>query len=170
ERDPAREWPDLTPLSDLVVKGATGFKAFQGRINGKPDTTGSEAQISPQATGYQDHATDRPAAMIYIDQSLSNWGDPPLARQITIVQANRQQGSYSVGFDPANDEQAIVMEIDDNWTHPNTPVVEIWYDSQSAGPIASIWYDLNGPDGGAGTVDSNWQEFVAICSEDRKSV
>lgn len=169
ERDPRRDYADLESFSQLTVVDPGGQVAWQGRLDALPDTSGDEAQVQPQASGYQAHLQDDDsAAMIYVDQDIGNWTDPPLARQIALVQNNLQQGSYSSGWDSANNPPvpALVQEIDDSWASPWTPVVETWYDSGCAQPIASIYYDFSTQGYSSGSLSlSNWGAEVWVTND-----
>lgn len=165
ERDPRRDYPDLEPLADIQVRSPGGTVAWQGRLEADPDTSGSQAQKQPSASGYQSHLMDQPAAMIYVDGVLSNWGDPPLAEQINLVQQSLQQGSINTGWDGKTDLPNLVEEIDDTWAPTWHPTVEAWYDSVDAGPISAIYYSLNTHGLTAGSPKANWVARVAITDD-----
>lgn len=164
QRDPKLTYPDIEELADVTVRGLGGGQiAWQGRLEQLPDTGGAQAQLSPQCVGYQSELDDdSSAAMIYVDQSLTAWQGPPLARQISLAGGSYQLASNSVAADPANNQPVIVMEIDDSWVSPYQPLAEIWYDAGVAGPIAQIYYDIDFNNGG----DPKWLEALFLSADD----
>lgn len=83
QRNRQLPWPDEQEFSMLTVLGLGGRSvAWQGRLEQFPDVQGFQAQVNPQASGWQAHLDDDDsAAMIFIDSTLSNWQGPSVQRQ-----------------------------------------------------------------------------------------
>lgn len=142
QRDPAQPFPDLQELSTVQFKGAGGVIAGEYRLESAPATSGDSMQIQPGLVGWQSHLDDDASAqMVYIDQSLRNWSDPPLARQQVLAVVGATQGSQAAASDASGDP-AIVLSFDGAWGTGVIPIAEAWYDIGSAATIATVYYDL----------------------------
>lgn len=138
-RDPKRSYFDVEELADIKVYGPGGQIAWEGQLQQLPDQGGSSSALNPAGVGYQDLLNDDSgAAMIYIDQDLSNWTDPSLARQQALTTANYQIGSVSTATDPETGLPALVLEVDGPW--PALVVAEARYDAGLAGTVKKIYY------------------------------
>jgi hypothetical protein len=166
QRDPRHTYPDLEELSTITVSGLGGAQiAWQGRLEQLPDTGGSQAQVSPAGSGYQNALQDNnSAAMIYVDQSLGSWQGPSLGRQVYLVGESRQFGTETVGNDPAGNP-AIILEIDDSWVSPFLPIAEAWYNAGTAGTIGAVYYNYS-PGAQISTSDTNWGMGVFLSPDD----
>ena len=80
-------WPDEQEFANLTVLGLGGRTvAWQGRLEQLPDQQGFQAQVNPQASGWQAHLDDDDSASeVFIDQQLTNWRRPSLNRQIWLL-------------------------------------------------------------------------------------
>lgn len=162
-RDPRRDWPDTEELSDVKVRDPGGEIAWEGRLEKLPDTGGSQSQLNPQAVGYQSALDDdSSAAVIYVDQGLSNWQGPSLNRQKNLLAGNFQPNGPSTVVDPADNLPSLALEIDGAWASPNLPICEAWYDAGAAGLISVVFavfdFNQNG--------DGNWRDVMSFSGDD----
>lgn len=167
ERNPRVAWPDLQEYSNIQIRGLGGSAiAWEGRLEEYPSTGGSEANFQPQMYGWQSHLQDNSsAAMVYVEQGLGAFQDPPLDRQIWITTNNFQLGSESVGDNST--APALVLEFDDSWVSPIKPIAEAWFDSSDMGPVAKVWYSMTpGPNIASDLGDANWIMRVILAATD----
>jgi hypothetical protein len=127
---------DIPELSEITILGTGGQVAWQGRIEKLPDTGGYEASLSPEAFGYQSALEDNNSAReIFIDQELSSWEGPTLARKIARLEAGETLTAASVGVAPASLNPALTTAT----TGPLTghQAAEGWYDAKGI-PIGKL--------------------------------
>lgn len=140
QRQPRRAWWDLEELSRITVGGAGGQIAWQGRLEQLPDTGGSQSQISPAGSGYQNALQDdNSAAMIYVDQSLGSWQGPDTNRQIADLNHGYSPTGGNVATD-ASGNPALALTGTGSWAEGALPSVEMWYDSGPTGGISELFY------------------------------
>ena len=87
--------------------------------------------------GWISHMRDRRFDEIFVDRDLSRWQGQSRARQIAATSGN-VFGDWRLADDVTNELAAIVTEIPDVWTSPNTPLVEVMYDAGPDNTIESI--------------------------------
>jgi hypothetical protein len=165
ERDPRLNYPDLAPLSTITVYGVGGDVAWQGRLEKIPDVAGSQAQVTPEAVGWQAHLEDdNTAREIYIDQELSKWEGPTIKRQIALVEQGWKVEPIGVGADPETGRPSIITSFTGPWTSPGRPASEAWYDAHGI-PLGSVWLkwsrnpNINGS-------DTNWNWDIRFSTTD----
>lgn len=140
ERNPFVDYDDLTEFSTLTFEGVGGQAAGEYRLEQSPRTSGNQMAITPQAVGWQAHLQDdNAAAMIFIDQSLSSWQGPSVARQVYMLGSNWSPDGPSTATG-ASGLPALSFVITGPWDATATPSVEAWYDSGTAAPIAKLYY------------------------------
>lgn len=159
-RDPRRPYADVNRLADLKAVGAGELVAWEGEVQDLPDQGGASSALNPSAQGYMGLLDeDTSAAIIYVDQGLTGWAGPPLNRQKDIVVANGSLGSQSTGTN--DNEPAEILEVDDSWVSPFTPVTEAWYDAGVAGLIGKLYYNMTTLALGPG-----WSVAAALSGDD----
>lgn len=150
QRDPRLTYPDLQPLSTVVVEGPGGDIRWEGRLEKLPDVGGDQAQVTVEAFGWQAHLEDdKSTREIYIDQELSKWEGATIKRQIALVEQGYQLSGMSVGADPVTNLPAVVTSFTGGWSS-SWPVSETWYDAKGIpiGVLFVSWREtnLNGAD------------------------
>src|SRR6185437_3761142 len=136
ERDPRLNYPDLAELSTITVQGAGGDIAWQGRLEKTPDTGGFQAQVSPEAVGWQAHLEDDNSAReIYVDRELSRWEDMSLTRKIEMTEARALFSPSTVGG-----TGAVETGLTGSWTTASA-LCDAWYDARgiSIGEVYAWW-------------------------------
>jgi hypothetical protein len=164
ERDPRLSYPDLAELSTITVLGAGGDVAWQGRLEKIPDSGGFQAQVSPEAVGWQAHLEDDNSAReIYIDRELSRWTGAPVPRKITLLNNGWDEEDASVSVS-AEGLPALVTQLTGSWARSHAS--EAWYDAKGI-QIAMLRYawelQSEGKIGDDVTTDPNlaWSIYLA---------
>lgn len=164
-RNPRQSYPDMVELSTVTVRGIGGLVAFEGRLEEQPSNYDPTAiGISPQINGWQAHLQDNnSAAMIYVDQDLTQWQDPSLQRQLNAASTSQfLNGDASVASNPSG-SPAIVESLEGAWA-TGTSQQESWY-LASPLEIAKLWYSFAaGPT--VNTSDANWIWQAVLSSDD----
>lgn len=155
QRDRRLFYSDEKEFATITALGLGGRTvAWQGRLEQFPDVAGFQAQVNPQASGFQSHLDDDDSAQVLVvDQTFGAWGSPSLTRQISLTTGDFQLADSQVAADPTSNTPALVQSITDSWVSPNTPVAEAWYDAGPGGLIAKVYYSLSDPLQGAGFGD-----------------
>lgn len=171
-RDVRRQFADLDPLATVQIRGAGG-RAIAGefRLEQIPNQSGFDSRMSPQLVGWQTHLDDDESAVfVGIDQDLSQWIDPPLSRQIDMLQHAGtsgdpilQQGAVSLAPDSSGDN-TLVTEYDDTWAAGYEPIVEQWYDSN--GLVAKIYYHIAFDSAVDGVAHPNWEARLLVSADE----
>lgn len=100
------DWPDLELFNNVRCYGAGQRTAFQGRMQQFPRSHGDQYQISPSAVGLSAHLRDDPSFVeVYVDRSISSWGDIPLSRKNALATANVSFGDFSFAAQGATNQQ-----------------------------------------------------------------
>ena len=141
ERDPRISYPDLVMGSTFVVRGAGGAVAWEGRLEKLPDTGGFEAQVNPEAVGWQAHLEDDQSAReIYVDVELSRWQGASVQRRINYLLGSDDEEDGSLGVGPAEGGSslpAVVTRLTGKWAR--TRGSEAWYDAKGI-PLGLLKY------------------------------
>lgn len=154
-------WPDEQEFSNLTVLGLGGRTvAWQGRLEQFPDVQGFQAQVNPQASGWQAHLDDDDsAAMVFVDQDLTKWQGPSTQRQINLTSLLTGSTSVSPG---GSSLPALSQSLTLPW--PAGATTEGWYDAGPSNLIGEIYYNFS-----SGTIinpaDTNWEWFVNVASD-----
>lgn len=161
-RDRRMPWPDEQEFAMVTVLGLGGRTvAWQGRLEQLPDQQGYQAQVNPHASGWQSHLDDDDSAsVVFIDQRLSQWGDPSVTRQIALTSANQPLQSSSVGSDPTSGAPALIQTVTGAWASGLQPVCESWYDAGSGDLIAKVYYHVSDSN-----VGGSWSDSVSISTD-----
>jgi hypothetical protein len=153
ERDPRLSYPDLAELSTITVQGAGGDIAWQGRLEKIPDTGGFQAQVSPEAVGWQAHLEDDSSAQeIFVDRELSKWEGASVPRKISLLEGGIDEEDGTVGSSTTNPSPALITQIVGAWARKR--ISESWYRGNGI-QLGSIYYAWQkGPSVNA--ADGNW--------------
>jgi hypothetical protein len=169
ERDPRVAYRDLAPLSNVTVLGVGGRVAWQGRLEKTPDTGGFQAQVSPEAVGWQANLEDDSTAReIYRDGDLTKWGPASVGRKLEIVNASENVVDPTVGGSggPAA-TRALITAIQGPWTR--LTVCEAWYSSGGI-PISGLLYALQpreaGKVGDDVYTDEKWSVAASLSADE----
>lgn len=156
QRDRRLFYPDEKEFAMVTVLGLGGRTvAWQGRLDQLPDVAGFQAQVNPQASGFQSHLDDDDSAqVVFVDQTFGAWGSPSLTRQINLATGNFQLADSEAAADPTSNTPALVQSVTDSWANPNTPICEAWYDAGPGGLIAKVYYSLSDGSIAVGFVDT----------------
>lgn len=132
-RRPELSYPDSKELSRLTVMGVGGSVAWEGRIEKLPTTGGYQAQTNIEAFGYAAALEDDNSAReIFVDQELSKWEAPSVARKIALLGALTDEEDPSVGSGPSASTEtafpALVTQLTGAWARSRTS--EGWYDAK----------------------------------------
>lgn len=80
-----QDTPDLSLLNEVIVQGADGQIAYEGRIQGVPRSLqagGPEIRLDCQ--GWMSHARARPFTDLIVDRDLTQWVDMTIGRQAEL--------------------------------------------------------------------------------------
>jgi hypothetical protein len=141
QRDPRLAYPDLQELSKITVRGLGGAAvAWQGRLEKLPDTAGSQAQVTPEAFGYQAALEDDNSAReIYVDRELSRWQGAAIQRKINRLNEGGSLVDATVAADASTGLPSVITALTGPWALPT--LAEGWYDGHGIplGLIAYAW-------------------------------
>jgi hypothetical protein len=130
---------DLEPLSTWNIFGAGGQKAWEGRIERAPRTSGDEVSVSPSAVGYQAALDDdKSVRMIYIDRDLGRWQGMSASRSVLFGPAFNPQNSGSVVADTTTGVPGLRLELSGHLPGTTGAVAESWYDAGPGAKVASV--------------------------------
>jgi pimeloyl-ACP methyl ester carboxylesterase len=76
-----QDYPDLNLVDNLVLTGADGSIAYEGRVSAMPRDLSDTHSIGVTTAGWMAHAKDRMFQEIYVDRDVGQWGDMPLERK-----------------------------------------------------------------------------------------
>src|SRR5206468_3486810 len=109
-----RDYVDVNLLDNVVIHGAEGSIAYEGRVQGVPRSLSSSHSLTMQAVGWMAHTRDRKMSEIYVDRDLSRWGTTSAARRLAV--AADLQGSFTVLPDAATGLPGLELAADGPWT------------------------------------------------------
>lgn len=148
-----QEFHDLGLKNDVVLAGASGSVAYEGRIAATPRS--GLHQIEVQCHGWMSYARQRKLSEIIVDRDLSVWGPPSRARQIVLA-ATYGLRQHEVAPDDAGNP-SLRASIIGAWN--TRPLVEAWYDAGPGNKLGYLWisFTSNGIPGGG---DANWKALA----------
>jgi hypothetical protein len=180
QRNPQREWPDISELSTVRFHGKGGREvAWEGRLESAPDQAGDQMSITPGLVGWQSHLDDDSTArMIYVDGNLSTWSSPTVTRQLYLQTISPSGEVNTPGTNPSpplapgdtSSEVASALDLALEGPWDGVSWCEGLYDALGI-PIDKIWYafiidttTMNGTDGNwnltIGFSDQNVDSYV----------
>lgn len=164
QRDPRRHWPDIEELSDIKVRDAGSEIVWEGRQEALPDDGGSQAQLTPQAVGYQSHLDDDSSAReIYLDGAFGGWQGASVARQIILAAAGVDETDASVSPDPVAGEPSLATQLTGAWARQSFS--EGWYDAKGIA-LGSLYYAWKKGSPEIDPADGNWQWMAWLSADD----
>jgi hypothetical protein len=146
-----REYADLHILDSVVITGADGSIAYEGRVEALPRTMQDAHQVAAAFTGWMAHMRDRKAREIYVDRDLSVWRDPSIVRRSNLT--SYIVGSMSQGADADTNRAGIITGWNGAWA--TKAVSEAWYDAGALSKIASVYLEWT-KRSSISPADTNW--------------
>lgn len=130
------DYADQSLFSRVRVYGAGNRTAWQGRMVQFPRSHGDSFNITPGAVGMSATMRDNPTFReVYVDRDLSRWGDPPLARRISLGTSGQEQGTLTV----ANGFGGISWDLPASAV-PDEAISELHYDAGPGVSVGSVMY------------------------------
>jgi hypothetical protein len=143
-----REYVDLELLSSVVISGADGSIAYEGRVADLPRSMQDTHEVTVQTAGWMAHARDRKFREVYFDRDPSSWQEPSLARRATMatdLSTGRIQASVSsdgLSFDPPNEALGPTEVAELHYdAGPGLKVTQFYYTGQRPG----TWTNFEAP-------------------------
>ena len=156
-RDPARDFPDLEPLSTITVRDAAMQPVWEGRLERAPRTSGDRLAISPSAVGFQAHLDDdKSASMVWIDRDLSAWGEASSARQLELAEDDENYVAPTVGPNKKTGLPRMTLKLPG--PHNSGSHAEALYDAGAGNLIGAVYYAWYASS--SVQSNSNWQWLV----------
>jgi hypothetical protein len=170
-RDPRASWSDLSPFSDITVKGAGGEEVAHYRLDRTPESDGDHMAITGEAVGWSKALEDDNAIIGpgFIDSDLSKWGDPSTARRKQLIEVGiRLMAAMSVGTSSADPEDVLGSIVNDftnvTTVAEDTEAGEADYDSGGV-DIGALLYHFLG-DLAGGEISASWESDAALGASD----
>lgn len=148
----AREWADLRDLETITIRGVGGDIAWQGRLDQRPEQSGDQLGVSPQAVGFQAHLDDdNSVRMIPIDRDFSAWQGSSIQRKLDLYGLGIDVDDPTTTADQTTGQPALETGFSGAWAR--THVTEAWYDAADI-PLSELWvrwkpllpFNLGSPD------------------------
>jgi hypothetical protein len=129
-----QDYPDLALVNDLVLTGADGSVAYEGRLAAMPRDLGDRHSIGVTLAGHMAHAKDRRFQEIYVDRDMGQWNNWPLTRRIALA------GTYSLGdFSWSQENGGLAVGLPNQALGAQT-LAETWYVAPLGVKIAKVIY------------------------------
>lgn len=129
---------DVQLFDSLVLTGADGSTAWEGRVSSLPRQLDTGHSITVQAVGFMAHAKDRKLTEIYVDRDLSHWG--PVSVQYRLNNgASFAQTDPTVLQDADTGQPALESGVVGDWDAAGQPDAEAVYDARGIA-IGSLYY------------------------------
>jgi hypothetical protein len=151
-----RDYIDLHLLDSVVIAGASGDIAYEGRVTALPRSMQDTHQIAVQMAGWMAHARDRKMTEVYVDRDLGGWGDMPLNRKAAHATASRSFGDFSF----TGDQSAVVAALPNQALGAQT-IAETWYLLPPGLNAASVDYN-----GTAVSLPAGWITRIDAAADD----
>jgi hypothetical protein len=159
-----RDYIDLSLLDSVVISGADGNIAYEGRVAGVPRSMSQTHSVTVQCAGGMAHARDRKMSEIYVDRDLGRWGPPSAQRMVDLLPTRNLQDGRGAISDPTAGNGIYDLYLTGTWTA--VPRVEALYDAGANNKIGSIYYSNAIGNGVSGT-DANWTWQIWVSDDDR---
>jgi hypothetical protein len=130
-----QDYADLNLVDGLVLTGADGSIAYEGRNAAMPRDLSDTHSISVTFAGWMAHAKDRKFADVFTDRDTGQWGAPSAARKAAILAASTSLGD----FDYAADQGSLTVALP-NQALGTLTLAEAWYAPPPDVLIASVGY------------------------------
>lgn len=165
-RKSGTDYSDLTSLSTLQIRGASGDIAGEYRLERSPSTSGDQMAISPSAVGKQAHLEDNKSAKeIYVHADMSAW------KGVSVQRKSNNAGTFkfydsNAEPDATTGQPAIATTYTGPWGTTDLPVAEAWFDSNNIPlhRLAVSWKKNANVDGGAGDPFFGW--YITLYTDD----
>lgn len=164
-RLPEHEYRDLAKFSDISIRSAAGYIAWNGRLETSPQTSGDEFSITPGAVGYQAELDDNEAVRaLYVHRSIQEWQEASVQRKILYLNSSVDVQGPSINPDPTSGYSALGISFTGPWSRSR--VGEAWFDSKGI-PLDSVYF--------AWTINDNivaikglggWGWGAGLCDDD----
>ena len=79
-----RDWPDINLYDDVVLYGADGSVAYEGRVAANPRSISANHSMTVTCAGWMIHTRDRKFVQVIVDRDTSHWQFPTLNRRVQI--------------------------------------------------------------------------------------
>jgi hypothetical protein len=80
-----QDYPDLNLVDSVVLTGADGSIAYEGRVAAMPRDLGDTHSIGVTLAGWMAHAKDRSFQEIYVDRDAGQWGEMPASARRVVA-------------------------------------------------------------------------------------
>jgi hypothetical protein len=168
-------YPDEALFSDVLLTGAGGQVAWEGRVVSLPRAEGGDGHwVTVGCVGHaaklRDDATLRE---IYIDRDLTRWGSPSAYRRGALISGATKfilGGDTTLTTDPVTGNPALRQQLTRIFGDATTrTLMEAAYDPQGV-PIGALYYNVvTGQLGGASMAGTSWSATARLASDDTHS-
>lgn len=142
-------YPDEALFSQVLITGAGGRVAWEGRIVSLPREQGSTRALTVSAVGWAAHLKDDGGFReIYRDAQLSRWSDISLTNRSNLLTAHLVSQGFQVDPDRTGSASLRTGWTTSAWGSSDLPISEAMYDAAgiSLGELYYSWIKGNNAD------------------------
>jgi hypothetical protein len=130
-----QDYADLNLVDNLILTGADGSIAYEGRVSAMPRDLSDTHSIGVTTAGWMAHAKDRMFQEIYVDRDVGQWADMTLERKALLLGLADSIGDFSY----AAGQGGLVCALPNQALGAQT-VAEAWYQAPPGCKVAKIGY------------------------------
>jgi hypothetical protein len=130
------DYADLNLVDGLILTGADGSVAYEGRVEQMPRDLTDTHVIGMTFAGWMAHAKDRMFQEIYVDRDTSQWGDAPTERKASLLSGGISIGDFSYAGDTGG---GLTLALP-NQALGGATAAETWYSAPPGTTIGSVGY------------------------------
>jgi hypothetical protein len=142
-----QELRDVGLLDTIRLVAVDGSIAYEGIVTATPRTFDAGHSVTIQTGGLMTRATGRTFTEIYVDRDMSQWGDPPIPRQVATATGGFVPGKLTASADASG--LAFQAPTD---PLPNKALAELVWRAPSGVTASSVQY--------RGQRQGTWTGFV----------
>jgi hypothetical protein len=142
-----QELRDVGLLDTIRLVAVDGSIAYEGIVTATPRTFDAGHSVTIQTGGLMTRATGRTFTEIYVDRDMSQWGDPPIPRQVATATGGFVPGKLTASADASG--LAFQAPTD---ALPNKALAELVWRAPSGVTASSVQY--------RGQRQGTWTGFV----------
>jgi len=161
------DYPDLQLVNDVIVTGADGSVAYEGRMSAMPRELGDSHSISVTLTGWMAHAKDRKFSEIYVDRDLNAWGPMSNGRKAARLASNLTPFDPEQTTDPTDSQAGVTTAFTGAWVSPYKPYSAAYYDAGPGLTLTQIAYSWKRESTNIDNANTSWSWFVNFAPDDK---
>ena len=141
-------------LRQVQFIGAGGCVAHEGRVSGRPETSGAGMTI--QTTGFYSHLKDQlMPATVYIDQDMSHWGQCSLLRRAFLATVPCDLGRISWA-----NENGLTLAFPNEALPASYTFAGAWYEAPPGSVIKEVVYQIKNTN-----YPGTWRALTLSCDD-----